>query len=154
MKRFTMADGTRGEMAKRNMSAKAQLAIDGTDPCGIFADEDGMIYVTGGIELAGTFEEVEKDLEAIADEMGENVMRFQFEAGDGVNILWAEDEDRKIVAEVDIVPGCSEDYGYLTMKAAIKRKFPAETFRFWYDGQEDHLAKDASAGTARVEIIY
>ena len=81
-------------------------------------------------------------------------MKMQFEAGNGVNILWGEDAEKKIVAEIDIIPGCSEDFGYMTMKKAIIERYPEETFDFWYDGQEEFLAADAWAPReVRVEEI-
>lgn len=80
-------------------------------------------------------------------------MRMQFEAAGDVNILWGEDEDMKITAEIDIIPDCSEDFGYITMKKAILERFPEKEFDFFYDGQEQYLAADASAdGEVRIDI--
>lgn len=72
--------------------------------------------------------------------------RLQFEAGtgrhfDGVNFLQSDG----IYAEVEVPEGASEDYGYITMKQAIQKALPDAELAFWYDGQEQYLAADASA---------
>lgn len=64
---------------------------------------------------------------------------MQFEAGDGGNFMWGSG----IYAEVFVPDGASEDYGYLTMKNAIMKRFPREEFDFPYDGQESFLEEDA-----------
>lgn len=146
MKRFTMDESNRGELAKRSLSAKARYVIDSTDPCGIFeVEEDGekKYYISGEIEMEGTLEEIEKDLEAFFDEYHE--MEMQFEATPDGNILWGEDAEMRIMACVAVPDGASEDYGYLTMKKAILAKCPGKKFDFPYDGQEQYLEEDASA---------
>lgn len=73
--------------------------------------------------------------------------KIQFEAGEGkhfdggVNYLIG----NGVYAEVAIPEGCSEDYGYLTMKKAIQERLPDANLAFWYDGQEQYLAEDANA---------
>lgn len=74
------------------------------------------------------------------------MIRLQFEAGNGVNILDGEDENLAIYAEVKVPEGASEDYGYLTMKKEIEKRLPAGVeVSYWYDGQEQYLAPDAAA---------
>lgn len=74
-------------------------------------------------------------------------MKIQFEAGEGrrfqggVNYMIS--DDGSVYAECPVPEGASEDYGYLTMKAAITAA--GVQADFWYDGQEDALAQDASA---------
>lgn len=56
----------------------------------------------------------------------------------------------KIYAECAAPDGASDEYGYLTMKAALIKAYKAaggdpEALEFWYDGQEQYLAPDASA---------
>lgn len=74
--------------------------------------------------------------------------RMQFEAGEGrhfqggVNFI----QGNGIYAEIEVPEGASEDYGYISMKQAIISQYPeAAGFDWWYDGQEDKLAADASA---------
>lgn len=56
-----------------------------------------------------------------------------------------------IYAEVEVPEGASEDYGYLALKQDILRQaffagIDRSQLAFWYDGQEDKLSPDASAG--------
>lgn len=88
---------------------------------------------------------------------------IQFEAGtsrhdgSGVNFLVCKDSACPVTlyAEITVPEDASEDYGYLTLKAAILEQaaaagIPAEKLSFWYDDQEQYLAPDASAtGTVR-----
>lgn len=78
----------------------------------------------------------------------------QFESGEGrdiqgaVNYLICPDIP-ELYAEIAVPDGASDDYGYLTLKARILGQaedagISAETLTFWYDGQEDKLAEDAS----------
>lgn len=68
--------------------------------------------------------------------------KMQFEAGSGVNFI----RGNGYYAEIEIPEGASEDYGYLTMKAALIDKYPETAgFEWWYDGQEDRLEADAAA---------
>lgn len=82
----------------------------------------------------------------------------QFEAGtsrhdgSGVNLLVCKDSACPVTlyAEITVPEDASEDYGYLTLKAAILEQaaaagIPAEKLSFWYDDQEQYLAPDASA---------
>lgn len=142
MKKFTMDEANRGELAKRDLSAKARYVIDNTDPCGIFeVEKDGKkkYYITGVIKTSGTLEEIEKDLEEYY------AIEMQFEASPDGNILWGEDDEVKIVATIEVPEGASEDYGYMTMKKAILAAFPDRRFVFWYDDQEHLLEEDANA---------
>lgn len=79
----------------------------------------------------------------------------QFEAGEGreisggVNYLICLDIP-ELYAEIAVPDGASDDYGYLTLKARILEQarnleIDTDTLEFWYDGQEDKLAADASA---------
>lgn len=77
-------------------------------------------------------------------------MKIQFEAGtgrhfDNVNFMIGKVVGIEIYAEVEVPEGTSEDYGYLTMKKAITEAVPGLKVDFWYDRQEQYLAKDASA---------
>lgn len=77
-------------------------------------------------------------------------MKIQFFAGNGVNYLLGEDNSSRIYAECAIPAECSEDYGYITMKAALldaakRNGIDTSSWFFWYDGQEEYLAPDASA---------
>jgi len=73
--------------------------------------------------------------------------KIQFEATSEGNALIATDGTIKAVCPVP--DGASDDYGYLTMKKAILEKLESmgssEDISFWYDGQEQYLAEDASA---------
>lgn len=75
------------------------------------------------------------------------MMKLQFEASDGKNILWGEDGHTRIYAEIEVPEGASEDYGYITMKKAILAELDKMgknlDMAFWYDGQEQFLADDA-----------
>lgn len=81
-------------------------------------------------------------------------MKVQFEAGNGTHftgsVNYLISEDRRLYAECPVPEGASDDYGYLTMKAALIDAVkaaggdPAELV-FWYDGQEQYLAADAAA---------
>lgn len=75
-------------------------------------------------------------------------MKIQFEATPEGNALLT--VDGAIRATCPVTDGASEDFGYLTLKAAILNAFkahniPTDGLDFWYDGQEDALAPDASA---------
>ena len=66
-------------------------------------------------------------------------MKIQFFAGDGFNYLYGEDERIKVKASVQIVDDCSEDYGYLSLKAALLQVAKANSihtddWEFQYDG--------------------
>lgn len=77
-------------------------------------------------------------------------MKLQFEATEDGNILWGADgETMSIMCLVEVPEGASDDYGYLTMKSAILDNLTEaekESTTFWYDGQEQYLEADASAG--------
>lgn len=81
-------------------------------------------------------------------------MLFQFEASPEGNILWAENDEVMIKATVEVPEGASEDYGYLAMKQAIQKVLESEGLEasFWYDGQEQYLADDASDGDVQIDI--
>ena len=84
-------------------------------------------------------------------------IKIQFQAGIGNHfegpvyyLIAAYPAKEKIYAECAAPDGASDDYGYLTMKAALIKAYKAaggdpESLEFWYDGQEQHLASDASA---------
>ena len=79
-------------------------------------------------------------------------MKLQFEAENENNILFGEDEKVKVYAEVKVIDGCSEDYGYLSMKKAIlkeanKKGINTADWLFWYDDQEKFLENDADINT-------
>ena len=81
-------------------------------------------------------------------------MKMQFEADGTMNVLWGEDDNKKIVAEIEVIPGASEDYGYITMVDALERTFPNMEFEFPYDGQEQYLAGDAECdGMVAIDMI-
>lgn len=81
-------------------------------------------------------------------------MKIQFEAGNGIHFTGSVNclisEDRSLYAECQVPEGASDDYGYLTLKAALIDAVkaaggdPAELV-FWYDGQEQFLNPDAAA---------
>ena len=79
-------------------------------------------------------------------------MKIQFEAGMGnhyegsVNYLIS--DDRTLYAECAVPDRASDDYGYMTMKAALIEAYKAAggdpaDLEFWYDGQEQYLEADA-----------
>lgn len=75
-------------------------------------------------------------------------MKIQFEATPEGNTLLT--VDGAIRATCPVPAGASDDYGYLTLKAAIlndlkAHHIPTDDLEFWYDGQEDNLEPDASA---------
>lgn len=78
-------------------------------------------------------------------------MNIIFEAGTGrhfpggVNYLLS--IDGKLYAECPVPDGASDDYGYLTMKNALLSAYKGDPdiLVWWYDGQENLLAPDASA---------
>ena len=83
--------------------------------------------------------------------------KIQFEAGTsrhgdyGVNFLMGTVAGSVLYAETALPEGASEDYGYLTLKAEIlsqaeENGISPSDLEFWYDGQEDALETDASAG--------
>lgn len=83
---------------------------------------------------------------------------IQFESGEGrdvsgaVNYLVCLDHP-DLYAEIAVPDGASDDYGYLALKDQIIDQATAagidrSALEFWYDGQEDKLAPDASAGRA------
>ena len=84
------------------------------------------------------------------------MMKIQFFVGDGnyysgaVNYLTGEGDGYSVYAEVEIPDGASDDYGYLSMKKAIIDTatdcgIDTSAWVWQYDGQEQHLAQDASA---------
>ena len=84
----------------------------------------------------------------------ETIHDVQFEAGQGrhvsggVNYLICPDIP-DLYAEVPVPEGASEDYGYLTLKSMILKQaqelgIRSDSLRFWYDGQEQFLADDAT----------
>lgn len=86
------------------------------------------------------------------------IYNVQFEAGtsrhDGrpVNYLICMDSACPVTlyAEIVVPEGASEDFGYLTLKAAVLEQaaaagIPADKLSFWYDDQEESLAPDAAA---------
>lgn len=78
-----------------------------------------------------------------------DTMKIQFEAGPSGNILAGESDSLRVFCEIEVPEDASEDYGYLTMKAAILAELTEEERKavsFWYDGQEQYLAEDAAAG--------
>ena len=81
-------------------------------------------------------------------------MRIQFEAGNGIHfpgsVNYLISDDKSLYAECPVPEGASDDYGYLTMKAALIDAVKAaggdpDGLEFWYDGQENLLAPDAAA---------
>lgn len=85
-------------------------------------------------------------------------MKIQFEATPEGNTLSS--IDGTIRATCPVPDGASDDYGYLKLKAAILHEFkacnvPTDGLEFWYDGQENVLAPDASADCyVTVEIDF
>ena len=91
------------------------------------------------------------------DMKGERKMiKLSLEAGTsrhgdhGVNYLLGCDGTHTLYAETPVPDGCSDDYGYMALKADIlkqaeERGLPADSLSFWYDGQEDMLEEDARA---------
>lgn len=78
-------------------------------------------------------------------------MKIQFDATPEGNVLHS--ADNSVFAIVPVPDGASDDYGYIALKNAILAAYAgSEPLEFWYDGQEDFLAEDASCGTPRVEI--
>lgn len=80
--------------------------------------------------------------------------KVQFEAGTGIHfdggVNFLQSLDGSLYAECPVPDGASEDYGYLTLKAALLNActnagIDTGTLSFWYDGQETHLAPDAYA---------
>lgn len=121
---------------------------------------DEAIQLVGRIDNEATDENVEidgqlyyyDDLEY--KEVDDEDLQFQFEASPEGNILWAENDEIRIKASVAVPDGASEDYGYITMKRAIREvlKEKGLTASFWYDGQEKFLDADALDGVAEVDI--
>lgn len=81
-------------------------------------------------------------------------MKIQFEAGNGIHfsgsVNFLVNEDRSLYAECQVPEGASDDYGYLTLKAALIDAVKTaggdpDGLEFWYDGQEQYLAADAAA---------
>jgi len=82
-------------------------------------------------------------------------MKAQFEMGEGrqlngaVNYIWYREDGYSLYAEIKVPEGASEDYGYLTLKQAIQKaleeKGVTTEIEWWYDGQEQFLAPDATA---------
>lgn len=121
---------------------------------------DEAIQLVGTIHNENTDENVEIDGEwyyyddldykAVDDED----LQFQFEASPEGNILWAENDEIRIKATVEVPDESSEDYGYLAMKREIKKVLDEKglTASFWYDGQEQYLAPDAADGTVDIDV--
>lgn len=85
------------------------------------------------------------DLDEIREEMP-----VSFEAGEGRNtaggVNYMQTADGSAYAEIAAPAEASEDYGYLTLKAAIAAAYKGpKRLTFHYDGQEDRLNEDASA---------
>lgn len=76
MKRFTNSQKVAGELACRRLSGKAERFCDSTDPFTVYeytGDDGNALYAyAGGFgEKAGlTFEQLQSDLEDLADEIG------------------------------------------------------------------------------------
>lgn len=97
----------------------------------------------------------------VAEERGKE-MKMQFEAGEGrkfegVNFLLGENDDLRIYGEIEIPEGCSDDFGYITLKNAIVKALEEKgidtEIEWQYDGQEQFLEPDANAeGRVFVEI--
>lgn len=81
------------------------------------------------------------------DEEERTMITVQFDATPDGNMLHAIHPGITAKAWCPVPEGASDDYGYLTLKQAIINAFPGNPDRlhFWYDGQEDKLAPDASA---------
>ncbi len=82
------------------------------------------------------------------------MMKMQFEAFDGGNILWGEDNNVRIRATVKVPAGASEDYGYKSLKNAVIDKVAsyADSIQFPYDNQEQYISDDAKEGTPDIDI--
>ena len=81
-------------------------------------------------------------------------MKIQFEAGNGTHfsgsVNFLTNEDRSLYAECQVPEGASDDYGYITLKnamidAVMTAGGDPDELEFWYDGQENLLAPDATA---------
>lgn len=146
------------EKTSLDLTKVARSVYSESDPLTIteIEREDGTLRynLSGIIERDDlTADEVNAALEALAEPETAPTLTgcmITFMAGEGrhfhggVNYLIS--DDRKIYAECQVQEGCSEDYGYLTMKKAIQDKTGgAVGYTFWYDGQEEHLEADASA---------
>lgn len=81
-------------------------------------------------------------------------MKMQFEAFEGGNVLWGEDDHVRIRATVEVPNGASEDYGYLALKEAVIELVAgyADNIIFPYDYVEDRLEEDAREGGADLGI--
>ena len=82
--------------------------------------------------------------------MKKETMNVKFEAGEGrevnggVNYMLT--ADGTVYAEVPVDDGAAEDYGYMALKKAIQNVWHGEQeLCFLYDGQEEHLSKEAFA---------
>jgi len=83
---------------------------------------------------------------------------IQFESGEGRDVSGAVNyliclDNPDLYAEIQVPDGASDDYGYLALKDQILDQAAAagidrSALEFWYDGQEQNLAQDASAGRA------
>jgi len=120
---------------------------------------DEAIQLVGTIHNENTDENVEIDGEWYYyddleyKEVDDEDLQFQFEASPEGNILWAENDEIRIKATVEVPDGASEDYGYLAMKREIKKVLEEKglTASFQYDGQEQYLAEDANDGDVEIE---
>lgn len=82
-------------------------------------------------------------------------MKIQFEAGTGIHfsggVNFLRSLDGALYAECPVPEsGASEDYGYMTLKAALLKAcessgIATDALEFWYDGQERFLNPDAYA---------
>lgn len=83
---------------------------------------------------------------------------IQFESGEGRNTPGAVNymvclDNPDLYAEIQVPESASDDYGYLALKDQIIAQAAAagidrSALEFWYDGQEQYLSQDASAGRA------
>lgn len=83
---------------------------------------------------------------------------IQFESGEGRDVSGAVNylvclDNPDLYAEIPVPDGASDDYGYLALKDQILDQAAAagidrSALEFWYDGQEQYLSQDASAGRA------
>lgn len=76
------------------------------------------------------------------------ILKFQFEATEDGNVLWAENDIIKVVATCKVPEGASEDYGYISLKNKIIKSIHNRNYGmvfFPYDEQEDKLADDSRA---------
>lgn len=76
------------------------------------------------------------------------ILKFQFEATEDGNMLWAENDVIKVVATCEVPENASEDYGYMKLKNTIIKSIHGRNcgmIFFPYDEEEDKLADDSRA---------